>query len=525
MTGGGAVSAKYERAYYADGYRVVIDGVPCKVASKPTKNRMAMLRQNDSFAPVSDTIDGHDSSWRPTKEARFSDDRCKARYVEAMAEMRAAMTEAAPVEAPAVQLDMMDAPAPPIVAIAEPAPVVEMPERPRVRLRLVQGEAIEACPPVVETIEAVENQPEPEPAPIVEMQAPAVAMKRYSVAAWKRDLSRGSHWRKVQIAPDGSESVSPMVRTVALVRSREVGFVHGSPDFLHFVTEGRGNKGLAWQGFPQTKHGQSIAICPRGVTLIHGGGYATRYEPIDRATADAMQADLDRMNAEYEAANAPAVEIDETPPPVAIAEAVAVEPVAVEAPAPVKAVAPVQAVAMPADDSAALIARIAKLESLVDDLMVIALREAPAVAESTLAHDNAEPAPLPADPRARAVVTSRDTRAVEMFDHTRAKRLRMVRRYLAMRAERAAMRERLEQLQRALGEATAAAVVADDNAQARTVALNRDVALWKGRAIEAGYRERTGIAALMSPRPVAKPAPVASGAIIMPVSAGGGARR
>lgn len=531
---GPSVPVKYDRSYYADGYRVVIDGVPCKVASKPTKNRMALLRQNHAFAPISDKIGKYepDSDYDAGSDARFSAKRCEARYAAAIEEMRAAM-----VEAPSVQPDMMDAPATPIVGIAEPAPVVEQAERPRIRLRLVQGEV---CPPAVETVDAVG-------APAVEPEAaPVVEMKRYTVAAWKRDLALGSHWRKVQIDPNGTEHVSPMVRTVALVRSREVGFVHGLD--APTVTPGSRNKGLAWQGFPQAKHGQSIAICERGVTLQHGRGYATRYEPIDRATAEAMIADL----------SGPTVAIGALAP-------VQPEPSAVETPPAAEPLTSTESADMPtntaetstaalADDSAALLARIAKLESIVDDLMVIALREAPALA--TPDHGNDAPVPLPSDPRARAVVTARDARTATMSDHAKAKRLRIVRRYLAMRAERQALgvwiAEQLELLERtgrrvvheqrkrravariARARHTHAAYVrdheaamarADDVAQARAVQLNRDVALWKGRAIEAGYRERSGIAALMSPRPVAKPAPVASGSIIMLVSAGGGARQ
>lgn len=99
----------------------------------------------------------------------------------------------------------------------------------------------------------------------------------------------------------------------------------------------------------------------------------------------------------------------------------------------------------------ALMDRIAKLESIVNDLMVIALREAPAAAEATPAHENAESAALPVDPRARAVVAARDSRAGEMVDHGRAKRLRIVRRYLAMRRDRAALRAL--QVQHAIGQA------------------------------------------------------------------------
>lgn len=114
----------------------------------------------------------------------------------------------------------------------------------------------------------------------------------------------------------------------------------------------------------------------------------------------------------------------------------------VSAPAPVHA--------MPADDNAALVDRVAKLESLVDALQALALGNsaAPILAPD---HGNDAPAPLPADPRARAVATARDTCAVEMVDHARAKRLRIVRRYLAMRRDRAALRAL--QVQHAIGQA------------------------------------------------------------------------
>ena len=45
--------SKAGKDYYRGGHRVVIDGVPVRVASKPSKNRLAMLRQNNAFAPYS----------------------------------------------------------------------------------------------------------------------------------------------------------------------------------------------------------------------------------------------------------------------------------------------------------------------------------------------------------------------------------------------------------------------------------------------------------------------------------------
>ena len=43
--------SKGAKDYYKGGHRVVIDGVPVRVASKPSKNRLALLRQNKAFAP------------------------------------------------------------------------------------------------------------------------------------------------------------------------------------------------------------------------------------------------------------------------------------------------------------------------------------------------------------------------------------------------------------------------------------------------------------------------------------------
>ena len=45
--------SKAGKDYYKGGHRLVIDGVPVRVASKPSKNRLALLRQNKAFAPYS----------------------------------------------------------------------------------------------------------------------------------------------------------------------------------------------------------------------------------------------------------------------------------------------------------------------------------------------------------------------------------------------------------------------------------------------------------------------------------------
>lgn len=192
------------------------------------------------------------------------------------------------------------------------------------------------------------------------------------------------------------------------------------------------------------------------------------------AYATACQAAADLHNARALAApvvamEAPAVAIDETPPPVAIAEAVAVEPVAVEAAAPLQA--------MPTDDNTDLRARLEKLESLVHELRAVGLREAPVA--SPPADNDTEQAPLPADPRARAVVALRDSRAAEMIDFSRAKRLRIVRRYLAMRRDRAALRAL--QTQHAIGQAQF------NDVKARLAAAEQEIA-WRDEKAEASGR-------------------------------------
>lgn len=48
-----AVRAKAGNPYYAGGCRVLIDGVPVRLASKPTRNRAALLRQGKNLAPYS----------------------------------------------------------------------------------------------------------------------------------------------------------------------------------------------------------------------------------------------------------------------------------------------------------------------------------------------------------------------------------------------------------------------------------------------------------------------------------------
>jgi hypothetical protein len=48
-----AIRAKARDSYYAGGCRVVIDGVPVRLASKPTRNRAALLRQGKNLAPYS----------------------------------------------------------------------------------------------------------------------------------------------------------------------------------------------------------------------------------------------------------------------------------------------------------------------------------------------------------------------------------------------------------------------------------------------------------------------------------------
>lgn len=44
------------KAYYEGGHRVTIGGVPCRVARKPTKNMMAILRDAKPHDPVAAQI-------------------------------------------------------------------------------------------------------------------------------------------------------------------------------------------------------------------------------------------------------------------------------------------------------------------------------------------------------------------------------------------------------------------------------------------------------------------------------------
>jgi hypothetical protein len=178
-------------------------------------------------------------------------------------------------------------------------------------------------------------------------------------------------------------------------------------------------------------------------------------------------------------------------------------------------------IASPSPDVvAALTARIASLEAVVGDLMVLELRRGNA--EATPAHGN-ETAATPA-------VAIRDTRP---------RRLRLVRRYLAMRAQRKhavaqwaigqvqyddmkaraiAAEQRVEVAEHELSEmsgqlraATARAEKAEaiaaglaDETQGRLVRLERDVATWRRRAEASGYKAPAfQLGALLSGRPPA----------------------
>ena len=180
----------------------------------------------------------------------------------------------------------------------------------------------------------------------------------------------------------------------------------------------------------------------------------------------------------------------------------------------------------PADVIAAMSARIAALESIVDDLMVIALRAdtpargndaPPVVANAPAADVTIVRAP---DPRARAVAKGK---GAVVADTIRARRLRIVRRYLAMRralAEQRAGAQRIEVAHHA----------ALDTTQAQVVRAERGAATWRARATEAGWhdfmREQTrrdiaNVVALQRTK-VTPSAPV--GSIVLPLRSGGGAR-
>ncbi len=64
-----AVAVKVSKAvapYYDGGHRLVIGGVPCRIARKPSKNALAIMRQTNPFTPygrklpyVPDAADRH----------------------------------------------------------------------------------------------------------------------------------------------------------------------------------------------------------------------------------------------------------------------------------------------------------------------------------------------------------------------------------------------------------------------------------------------------------------------------------
>lgn len=50
-----ALAVKVSKAvapYYDGGHRLVIGGVPCRIARKPSKNALALMRQTNPFAPA-----------------------------------------------------------------------------------------------------------------------------------------------------------------------------------------------------------------------------------------------------------------------------------------------------------------------------------------------------------------------------------------------------------------------------------------------------------------------------------------
>lgn len=57
------------KAYYAGGHRFVIDGVPVRLSSRPTKNMAALLRQNDAFAPMPVGFERHLVQSREERQA------------------------------------------------------------------------------------------------------------------------------------------------------------------------------------------------------------------------------------------------------------------------------------------------------------------------------------------------------------------------------------------------------------------------------------------------------------------------
>lgn len=219
-----------------------------------------------------------------------------------------------------------------------------------------------------------------------------------------------------------------------------------------------------------------------------------------------IEAAVDGAAAESISAAAPVVEIIDAP----------AEPITQNLPADSPDNA--NSIGQPSPDViAALTARIASLESVVDDLMALELRRGNG--EATPAHGNETPA-------APAVAIAA----------LRARRLRIVRRYLAMRAERRrdqaewalgqaqyddmkaravaaeqraeAAESELSDMRGQLATATARAEKAEtiaagltDEMQGRMVRLEREVATWQRRAEGAGYKAPAfQLGALMSGR-------------------------